>query len=158
MDEEMGLFPVVEIPDFAEEEDDYDTEYRPSLSWSLEKGDFVRDTANKIVASDGLEALKVWCVKTVQTERYTCLAYNGDIGTEMEEAAKEEDENAVELAIERTITEALKVNPRVEAVEDFDFSWGSDAVKVSFKVAASGWEDFPIEITLKRAEVRTDET
>lgn len=66
-----------------------------------------------------LEAYKIWCVKAVSTERYSCLGYDDDIGAEMEDAMKEEDDTAVELAIERTIEEALMVNPRTESVEDF---------------------------------------
>lgn len=36
-----NLYPVVDIPDYAEENEEYDTEYKPSVAWDLEKGDFV---------------------------------------------------------------------------------------------------------------------
>lgn len=149
MDEDIGLFPVVEIPDFSEEEDDYDREYKPSPLWDLEKGDFVRDASNKVIMADGLEAYRTWCVKAVSTERYSCASYEEDIGSEMDDALKEEDENAVELAIERTITETLKVNPRTETVEDFTFTWQQDTVKVEFWVHGVEWEQFPLAIVIK---------
>ena len=150
MEEERTLYPVVDIPAFAEEEDAYDSEYKSSLAWDLEKGDFVRDMSNRIKRSDGLEAYKVWCIKTVQTQRFSCLAYDDDIGTERDEAAAEGDDNAVELAMERTIEEALIVNPRTEAVEDFVFSWEPDALSIAFTVSAVGWESFPLEIRIDR--------
>lgn len=149
MDEEKSLFPVVDIPDFVEEEDDYDREYLPSPAWDMEKGDFVRDAANKVIMDDGLEAYRTWCVKAVATERYNCAAYSDDIGAEMEDAMKEQDGNAVELAIERTITETLLANPRTESVEDFEFTWKGDSVKVEFWVHAVEWEQFPLAIVIK---------
>lgn len=149
MDEERSLFPVVEVPDFAEEEDDYDRQYLPSPAWDMEKGDFVRDAANRVVMDDGLEAYRTWCVKAVDTERYDCASYDDDIGAEMKDAMKEKDQNAVELAIERTITETLLVNPRTESVEDFEFFWKGDSVKATFWVHAIEWEQFPLAIVIK---------
>ena len=43
---------------------------------------------------------------------------------------------AVESAIERTISEALLVNPRTEYVRQFEFVWNGDAVSVSFVLKA----------------------
>lgn len=149
MDEERSLFPVVDIPDFVEEEDDYDKEYLPSPAWDMEKGDFIRDATNRVVMNDGLEAYRTWCVKAVSTARYGCASYDDDIGSEMEDAMKEEDENAVELAIERTITETLLVNPRTESVEDFEFYWMGDSVKVEFWVHGTEWEQFPLAIVIR---------
>lgn len=150
MEEERSLFPVVDIPDFEEDEDDYETEYKPSLRWDLEKGDFVRNAENRVKESEGLEAFKVWCVKTVMTERYSCLAYDDDMGTEMDEARQEDDENATELAMERTIEEALSAHPLTESVEGFSFVWEADAVRVSFTVVAIGWESFSVEVVLDK--------
>ncbi len=151
MAEEYNLLPVVEIPDFVDEDaedEEYDVEYKPSLAWDLEKGDFVRTSANTVPKSDGYEAYKVWCVKTVATERYTCLAYSDDIGTEMEEILTESDRGAVELAIERNITEALLINPRTSAVEDFNFKWDTGHVYVSFTVYATEGEVFTVNSTI----------
>lgn len=148
MAEENNLFPVVELPDFEEDGDGYDNGYRPSLAWDLEKGDFVLTGSHGLAQSDGLEAFKVWCVKTVATERGSCLAYDDDIGVELEEALKEEDEDAVEMAIERTIEEALMVNPRTESVEDFEFTWGPDTLHVSFWVSAIEYGEFSVETDL----------
>ena len=47
---------------------------------------------------------------------------------------KEEDDTAVELAIERTIEEALMVNPRTESVEDFEFEWEPSVVHEIYSV------------------------
>ena len=149
MSEGQGLFPVVELPEFEESGEEYDREYKPSPLWDLEKGDFVRNASNKIVMADGLEAYRIWCVKVVSTARYACASYGEEIGSELDDALKEEDKNAVELAIERTIAETLKVNPRTESVEDFTFTWNGAAVKVEFWVHGIEWETFPLAIVIK---------
>ena len=143
-----NLFPTVNVPEFTPESDNYDIAYRPSIKWDLIAGDFVRTPSNKVPQSDGVEAYKIWCVKAVYTERYTCLAYSDDMGTEMDDAISYDDENAVELAIQRTITEALMVNPRTVSVENFKFKWNSGHVTVSFTVFSVEEEPFTVDATL----------
>ena len=101
------------------------------MAWDLEKGDFVCESPFCMLKSEGLEAYKTWCVKAVSTERYSCLGYDDDIGTEMED-------------------EALMVNPRTESVEDFEFTWEPSTVCVKFTVYSQHWEKFDLEVELKR--------
>lgn len=90
-EESKNLLPTVDVPDFVDEEEDeeYDVDYKPSPMWDLEKGDFVRTAANNVPMNDGYEAYKIWCVKTVSTERYSCLGYSDDHGTETEDITRE---------------------------------------------------------------------
>lgn len=140
------LFPVVETPDVSGSMT-YDSSYRRSVKWDFEKGDFVRDGANRMVECDGREAYITWCFKIVQTERNRCLAYPDSIGTEMERAMEDDDGKTVESMVQRTITDALMVNPRTEYVRDFVFDWNGDVMKCQFKVKGVGWnEEFSIDI------------
>lgn len=129
-----ALFPVVEVPEFTQRNESYDTRYKRSVRWDPVAGDFVRDGANRMVECDGKEAFAIWCFKTAQTERYRCLAYPDTIGTEMERAMQHNDEKTVESMVQRTIKEAIMVNPRTEDVWDFIFSWEGDQMHCSFKV------------------------
>lgn len=132
------LFPIVEVPEFTPERTTYDTVYRRSAKWDPQAGDFVRDGANRIAVCDGREAYAVWCYKISQTERYRCLAYPDAVGTEMERAMGDDDEKTVESMVERTITEALMVNPRTEDVFAFAFSWNGDNMHCTFNVKGVG--------------------
>lgn len=136
-----SLFPVFEVPDIIDENSQYETEYKRSVKWDVEKGDFVRDGANRMVECDGREAFMIWCFKTAQTERYACLAYPSSIGVEMEAATDDDDEKTVESMVQRTITDALMVNPRSEYVRDFSFSWDGDEIHFQFQVKGIGWDD-----------------
>lgn len=138
--EEKYLFPVVNVPVEEAEEEEYDEEYRPSALWDFEKGDFAVDGAGRVVEANGMEAFIQWCVKAAQTERYTCLAYDDDIGTEIDSLEKD-DPLAVESEIERTITEALMVNPRTEYVRDFEFTSNGDVLNCTFTVKGIGFEE-----------------
>lgn len=139
------LFPVVEVPDFISENTEYDTQYKRSVRWDPEKGDFARDGANRMVECEGREAFAIWCFKIAQTERYRCLAYPDIIGTEMERAMDNDDEQTVESMVQRTIEDALMVNPRTEFVRDFVFSWNGDNMHCQFKVKGIDWDE---EITI----------
>ncbi len=52
----------------------------------------------------------------------------------MERALDNDDVETVESMVQRTITEALMVNPRTEDVLDFEFSWEGDSMHCKFKV------------------------
>ena len=78
--EEKRLLPVADIPDITNAGSTYDTEYKPSLKWDIEAGDFVRTASNAVPRSTGYEGFQIWCRKTVATERFSCLAYSRDTG------------------------------------------------------------------------------
>lgn len=142
-EEIMGLFPVIDIGEFEDEEDE-DLEFKPSPRWDLEEGDFVLNENGNVDYEDGFEAIKIWCVKAVMTQRYNCLAYSEDYGCELEEAMAEENQEDTENALIRTITEALEANIHVESVSDFEFEWKPDAVHVTFIVNLVDYDSFGI--------------
>ena len=139
------LFPVVSIPSLSRPKQDNDIRYKRAPAWDLRAGDFVRDGAGKILTDTGRDAYMTWCIKTSQTERFAKLAYPNSIGVEMEAAKREISREATELALERTIREAVMVNPRTEYVRDFAFLWDGDDVHVSFRVKGKNIEEFQIE-------------
>lgn len=137
----MAEIKTFSVPEFIEESSEYDTTYRRSMKWDYEAGDFVRDGAHRIPECNGYEAFATWCYKISQTERYRCLAYPNEIGVEMERAMKNDDADTVESMVERTITDALMVNPRTEYVRDFAFWWDGDDLKCKFKVKGIGRDE-----------------
>ena len=131
----LNLYPTFEPPTIVEQEQpQLAPEYPKSYLFDFEKGDFVLDGAGRIVIADGHRAWVQWCVKTVLTERFAYLAYSGNYGVEVEQARKQSDRTLVEMEIERTITEALLVDPRTELVRDFAFRWYADELYVTFTV------------------------
>lgn len=136
-----SLLPAVEVPDFEEEKEVYDVQYRRSIAWDPLIGDFVRDSTGKVAEANGKEAYTTWCYKSVLTERYNCLAYSDEIGAEMERAMSNDDIATVESMVRRTVTEALLVNPRTEAVRDISFRWDGDEMHCSITVKGVEFDD-----------------
>ncbi len=141
-----GLFPVIGMAEAVSAKEQYDRQYKPSYLWDFEKGDFVRDGANKILTCSGIEAYKTWCIKAVNTERKTCLAYTNEIGSEMVSAFRKPSRKTQESAIERTIRETLMTNPRTEYVRNFSFTWSSDSVSVRFTVKGIEYDSFQMKL------------
>ena len=135
-----AAFEVVNVPDFIEANSEYDTKYKRTVKWDAEKGDFVSDGANRMVECSGEEGFMIWCFKVSQTERYSCLAYTSDIGVELEAALAADNQKVAESMVQRTIMDALKVNPRTEYVTDFNFTWNADEMHCTFLVKGVEWD------------------
>lgn len=145
----MGsLFPVFDIPEIPDSNIEKQ-KYNPSVYFDFEQGDFLRDGAHRMVTADGKTAYIQWCRKVVETERFTCLAYSGDIGTEMYDALGKGDYSAVESAVERTITEALMANPKTEYVREFEFGWVNADLFVSFYVKGKEYDEQKLRTAIR---------
>ncbi|MGN0489326.1 MAG: DUF2634 domain-containing protein [Ruminococcus sp.] len=137
-----SLFPEFDVPELEELEDEEDLyEQKPSVYFDFEAGDFRQTKSHNIAQASEEEAFIQWCRKAVMTERDAALAYSSDIGIESEEALQEEDREAVEAELEKTITEALMVHPATEYVNNFEFEWGPDSIHISFLVKGKPWEE-----------------
>ncbi|MDR2168107.1 MAG: DUF2634 domain-containing protein [Clostridiales bacterium] len=95
------------------------------VGWA--RGDFVTDGAHKFLYGSGVEAWKFWCIKTILTERFAHLGYSNNAGIEAEQVFAENDQQAIESSLERTITEALLADPagRTIGVRNFRFTWAN---------------------------------
>ncbi len=127
-----NLYPTFDVPEIVEQETEPAPKYGKSWLFDFAKGDFMTDGAGRVIEADGHSAWGQWCVKAVLTERFAYLIYSTDYGAEIEQALKQPSRAAVEAELERTITEALQVDPRTEVVQDFAFEWEGDTVKVKF--------------------------
>lgn len=156
MAEDSGLFPVIDIEDLVDKKDENNTEYQPSPMWDLELGDFIRNPRNTVPYAEGEEAIKIWCVKMIQTQRYSCLAYNDDIGCDLESALNESTEAAVISSLERTITEALEINPRVESIDNFRAEINGSRVYISMTVNLVSFDAFDIQTSLDAEDISGD--
>lgn len=143
------LFPVFEVPEIAAATQDKNRRYKPSVFFDFDTGDFRLDGAYRMTAAEGQEAYQQWCIKVVMTERDAFLSYSTDIGIEGEYALSLGDHEAVESALEATITEALTVNVHTEYVRDFEFEWAADELRVTFTVKGRPWEEVRISTTIK---------
>lgn len=148
---EKQLFPVFDVPEIKTPAQPEREHYRPSVYFDFSTGDFIRDGANRMVEAEGKEAYMQWCIKVVATERDACLAYSTRIGTEMEYAAAQPDHESVEASVERTITEALMVNPKTEYVREFEFTWNGTNLYGEFTVKGRDLDEIKLSVAIETA-------
>lgn len=146
MAERKQLFPVFEVPPVVEKQAEQKQKYYGSVYFDFQTGDFKQDGAARLVASNGREAYRQWCIKAAVTERGTYLAYGSNYGAEILEAMAQPDRSAVESALERTISEAIMENPKTEYVRGFLFSWEGNGLHCQFIVKGQDIEEQPVSI------------
>ena len=84
--------------------------------------------------TDGLDAIAQAVDKILQTERFENVIYSEDYGTELDRFIGQ-DFSFTEADLERTITDALLVDDRIAAVEDFTvIKTKSDSALATFTV------------------------
>jgi hypothetical protein len=131
---DKNLYPVFEIPDMSAQTQDSRATYGKSWQFDFETGTFVTNGGNRMVEADEAAALMQWCIGACMTPRGEYLAYSNQYGIDIDEVRNQPTRKAMELALERTITEAILINPRIDSVKEFRFEWCADGVYVSFEI------------------------
>ena len=134
------LFPVFDVPEVITPTQPDQEHYRPSVYFDFTTGDFLRDGANRMIEADGREAYMQWCMKIIATERD---------GVDMVYAMSRDTREAVQSAVERTVTEALMVNPKTESVSDFVFTWEGSSLYGTFAVKALDLDEIRLSVAIE---------
>lgn len=147
MADSQTLYPVFGVPVVQASNDTGEQKFLPAPLFDFDTGDFVRDGANRVVMVNGRDAFMLWVLKTLQTQAGACQSYYG-FGIDVEACLMEPTRDAVQSALERTISEALLSNPRVDRVYNFEYFWEGSALNVSFIVKPKSWEAFDVGMTI----------
>ena len=86
-------------------------------------------------------------LKTLQTQAGACQSYYG-CGIDVEACLMEPTRDAVQSALERTISEALLSNPHVDRVYNFEYLWKGNELTTSFIIKPKSWEAFDVGMTV----------
>lgn len=90
--------------------------------YAWENDNFVRDEYGDMILLEGNDALKVWIIKCLRTERFAYLAYSWRYGSQIKEyIGKVMSVGERKSELKRAITEALMVNPYILAVDNIEF-------------------------------------
>lgn len=141
----QSLYPVFSIPDLDVSSAEQAKVLKAGPLFDFTTGDFVLDGQNRVVYVDGSDSYTLWVLKTLNTQYAACAAYP-DYGIDAEEAMQQPDREAVQSALERTITEALSENPATERVSDFSFTWEGSDLNVRFVIKPYEWDALDINM------------
>ena len=107
-----------------------------SYMFDFENGDFVvRD--GKLIECDGIESIKVWIEKILQTEKGRYPIYdNTEYGCHLEDLIIGNSYTAefIEAELKREIEDALKQNPQIKTVTNFKITRNTNAITVTLEV------------------------
>ena len=126
----MAEYPFASIQTAPVEED---LPLFKEYAWDFEKGNFIFDGNGKHILLEGNEALKVWCYKTLKTERFMYLAYSKRFGIELYPfMAKVMSVLQRKSELRRMITEALMVNSYISSIDSiiFDEQYNGENMEV----------------------------
>lgn len=112
-----------------------------SFLFDFKKGDFVLKDG-KLVVLEGIEALKMWIVKVIRTEKFRFRIYENtgfeddeQYGVMLEDLIGSNfDREFIEAEIEREVTEALLLHEYIISVDEWQFERNSKKMTVSFAV------------------------
>ena len=107
-----------------------------SYMFDFENGDFVvRD--GKLIECDGIDAIKVWIEKILRTEKGRYPIYdNTEYGCHLEDLIIGNSYTAefIEAELKREIEDALKQNPQITSVTNFNIIRNTNAITVNLEV------------------------
>lgn len=125
-----------------------------SFLYDFKKGEFVMKDG-KLIVLEGIEALKMWIMKVIRTEKFRFRIYEN---TEYEEdeqygvtiedlIGSNFDREFIEAEIEREVTEALLLHEYIVSVDEWSFERTSKKLTVSF-VVTTYEENLNMEVDL----------
>jgi len=132
----MSIFPVETVSSVIDAivQSTTDLPILKTYAWDYINNDFLLTNGKNIIVT-GLEAVKVWIWKALQTPRYRYLAYSWNYGNELEDLISQGLSNeALKSELERNLKEALLINPYIESIKDISISVEGSKANVDFTV------------------------
>lgn len=92
-------------------------------AWDFDANNFIYDGDGNKILLEGNDALKIWVVKALRTERFRYLAYTWRYGSELQKfIGKVISVGERKAEMKRSIIEALMVNPYIRSIDSIVFS------------------------------------
>ena len=92
------------------------------LDWDFEKDNFVYDENGEPILLEGNDALKIWIIKALKTERFVYRAYSWKYGAELKKyIGKVMGVQERKSEMKRMIVEALMCNPYINSIDKVEF-------------------------------------
>lgn len=121
-----------------------------SYMFDFENGDFiVRD--GKLIECDSIDAIKVWIEKILRTEKGRYHIYDStEYGCHLEDLIIGNSYTAefIEAELKREIEDALKQNPQITSVTNFNITRNTNAITVTLEVVLNDERRNTVTVTV----------
>lgn len=140
-----AIFPFIDIDEETISEQTDELPVPREYAWDFNANDFVMKDGRFAIV-EGLEAIKIWIYKTLQTPRFRYAIYSDDFGHDLEDLIGSGfSKAAMESEVKRMLFEALMVNPYIDSIEDVSISFDKDVLSISF-VAVTQYGEVMISV------------
>lgn len=104
-------------------------------AYDFENNQLLLDESGRTYMVEGNEALRIWILKALSTERFHYTAYSFAFGSEWQDQLTGHAMNVevLKLEMERFIIEALMVNPYIQRLDNFSFENQATGLTVTFE-------------------------
>lgn len=129
----MSIFPFIDSTETTES-DIAELPLLKEYAYDFEKNELLLDENGCTYLVTGNEALRIWILKALTTERYHYTAYSFAFGSEWQDQLVGNAMNVevVKLELERFIVETLMANPYIKRLDNFKFEITAAEVIVTF--------------------------
>lgn len=126
-----NIFPFIDITDETIAEQTEELPTPTEYAWDFTTNDFVIKDGRFVIV-EGLEAIKIWIYKTLQTPRFRYAIYSDDYGHDLEDLVGSGfSKAAIESEVKRMLYEALMVNPYIDSIENVEVTFDGDILGIS---------------------------
>lgn len=140
----MAIFPENLEQLSHEETEEVSIDYGREWAYDFETNQFILENGTPIIVT-GIEALKIFIIKTLKTARYRYLIHSWEYGCEIEDVlGKTLHKDVLESVIKDMITDALVYDDRIDSITDFKIANVESDVNVSFVVKTSFDEELEV--------------
>lgn len=126
-----SLFPFIDatVSDVPESED---ITISQEYDWDFVNNEFKLVNGKPSIVT-GVEALKIWSLKALQTERYRYPAYTWEYGQEFDDIMGQPFSSEVaESEAERYLKECLLINPHITNITNVSATFDGDNLSIDF--------------------------
>lgn len=139
------IFP--EITTITDQEQSAESpDYGKEWAFDFERNRFIMKNGTPVIV-EGIDALKIFIIKTIKTARFKFMAHTWDYGCELEDiVGKTLPIEIIESETKRVITDALVYDARISTVTNFKVEKESDKLKISFRVETALNDELGVSI------------
>ena len=138
------LFPFLEVTD--EEETTIEEEIYTDIAWDFDRNIPIVEDGDFVIVK-GLEAVKSWAFRALQTQRAKYLSFTWDYGVDLESFVGKVLDTKEKIDITTEITDCLMQNKYITNVTDFNFKTDKRKVFISFRIITE-YGDFEREVEI----------
>ncbi|MFE4201131.1 DUF2634 domain-containing protein [Aneurinibacillus aneurinilyticus] len=152
------MIPEMPNPDMfleeVQEEQQYDIDLGTGFLFDFEKGEFVIRNGRLVEVND-IEALKMWMIKILRTEKYQYGIYANypdtkefEYGTLTEFCIGRVMTDDMRMQLQENIEQSATRHPRVAFLSEWRFEKDEDKLTVHFRVNLVDEQSFDMEVPL----------